>query len=648
MTRVPLTLVVVDDDPLDIELLRRYVRDVHDWDVTLVPFAGWREAQADLQVIGPHVLMVDFLMGAQTGLEIITELREAGDTRPVVLLTGAGDERLAAEAMRLGADDYLNKNLLSPASLSRSILAATSMAELRRERAAAEERLRSSERKYRKLMDRLSEGVALIHAQGTFTFWNPRLFQMLGYQPEDLDGLTLQDLAPPDQWDLFQAKFLNPAQGPSDQFETQLRRKDGRLLDVFVSTGPFVGQGGEPRTLALFTNESRRKRTDEALRRAQKQESLALMAGSIAHDFNNLFQSVQGHLELAERRLGEPERVRTSLGKALASLSKASQLSSRMLDYSGRGFHRLARWDACALVHGHQDSLEDLTSEKVVVRLCPAGEHRPYIDCDPDQVLQVLSALVVNGTEAMGGAPGTIEIGAVQGHSQDMDPMEGYWALPCPEGPVVVISVRDTGSGMEAHLLPRLFDPFFTTKELGRGLGLAAAVGILQGHHAGLQVLSAPGEGSMFRLYFPASLSEAGGAAPAGRTAPALLPSQPRGVLVVDDDADLRLSLVEVLTEVLQRPCFQACDGVEAVAVFEAHQEEIALVITDATMPRMGGWEAFEAINRIRPGTRAILCSGYSEEDGRGVARAHGFASFLQKPFSIQTLTEALEAALQG
>ncbi len=647
MKRLPLTLVVVDDDSVDIELLRRHARDVQDWDVTMLAFASWGEAQADLQTLGPHVLMVDFLMGAQTGLEIIAELREAGDVQPVVLLTGAGDERLAAEAMRLGADDYLNKNLLSPGALTRSLLAATSMAELRRERAAAEERLRSSERKYRKLMDRLSEGVALIHAQGTFTFWNPRLFQMLGYQPEELDGLTLQDLAPPEHWPLFQAKFLNPASGSSDQFETQLRRKDGRLLEVFVSTGPFVGQGGQPRTLALFTNESRRKRTDEALRRAQKQESLALMAGSIAHDFNNLFQSVQGHLELAERRLSEPERVRASLGKALASLNKASQLSSRMLDYSGRGFHRLARWDACALVQGHQDSLEDLTSEKVVVRLCPAGEHRAWIDCDPDQVLQVLSALVVNGTEAMGGGPGTIEIGAVHGHSQDVDPADGYWALPYPEGPLVVLSVRDTGSGMEAHLLPRLFDPFFTTKELGRGLGLAAAVGILQGHYAGLQVLSVPGEGSTFRLYFPASLTEGGSLAQSGRTAPVLLPGQPRGVLVVDDDADLRLSLVEVLTEVLQRPCFQACDGVEAVAMFQAHQDEIALVITDATMPRMGGWEAFEAISRIRPGTRAILCSGYSEEEGKGAARDHGFGCFLQKPFSIQTLTEALEATLQ-
>ena len=224
-------------------------------------------------------------------------------------------------------------------------------------------------------------------------------------------------------------------------------------------------------------------------------------------------------------------------------------------------------------------------------------------------------------------------------------PSEGNWVEPPPAGGAVAITVSDTGQGIAPEMVGRLFDPFFTTKETGRGLGLASTLGILRNHHAGLQVRSLPGAGARFRMIFP-PLREA--KAPVPAAAPAVRdPAMPRDIiLLVDDDAGVRTTGEEVLTDFLHYRVLTAKDGREALEIFRRHADEIALILMDATMPNLSGGETFRAIQALRPDAKAILCSGYGDEMGHKLVQEYGFQGFLKKPYSIQDLKTLLEGTV--
>jgi CheY-like chemotaxis protein len=211
-----------------------------------------------------------------------------------------------------------------------------------------------------------------------------------------------------------------------------------------------------------------------------------------------------------------------------------------------------------------------------------------------------------------------------------------------PPGLHVTLEVSDTGCGIPAENLSRIFDPFFSTKFAGRGLSLAVAQGVLRGHGAGCSVRSTVGEGSRFKLFFPAAgEAPSGGKAPAGERAPSA-----GVILLVDDELVLRESLAEILEEAGYTVA-TAQDGAEAVEYYAAHPGEIALVVMDLTMPRMDGREAFQAIRRLDPAARVVLCSGFSEHDAIRQFQGEGLAGFLSKPFRGAQLRELVGRFVQ-
>ncbi len=505
------------------------------------------------------------------------------------------------------------------------------------DRRLAEQALRESEERYRTLAEQLGEGLVILDREGRITFCNRRMAEMIGYGVDEILGASPLAAVMDEDRALIQAKMVERRTGKSDQYEVRLKRKDGALLNVLISASPLCDEeGAYTGSLALFSDITLHKRSEEAVRRMQKSESLSLMASGIAHDFNNLFQSIQGNLELARANAGDRARVEASLDRALRILGEAASLSRKMLDYSGRGFRKAVPVDLHDLLAPHLDPLrrEFLPPARLQEHLT---ERTPSVSADPDQILQVVSGLLANAREAIDG-PGTVTLSLQHEHLEERDLQRGFWAEPPPGRDVVTLTVADTGKGIPSDHLGRIFDPFFTTKEAGRGLGLSATLGILRNHRAGLQVVSEPG-GTAFRVCFEAlGLEETCELPLRPQSSPAV-----RTILLVDDDSDLREVVAEGLKDVLGYDVLTAQDGMEAVEVFRNNTDRIALVLMDAVMPRLSGGQAFDAIKQLHPGAKAILCSGFGDELGREALERHGFLGFLKKPFSLKELGEVIE-----
>ena len=501
-----------------------------------------------------------------------------------------------------------------------------------------------SETKYRTLTEKMGEGLISTDEAGHFIYCNPKFLQMTGYREEEVLGRTFFDLTYNYHYDSFHERLQNRSLGQSEHYEIQLRHQKGTPVDVLVSAEPLFGpQGQFTGTLGILTDIRERKHREEILRREHKVESLTMLAGGIAHDFNNLFQAIQGNLEMAKELLVDPERAKRALERALQSLDKANTLSQKMLDYSGKGSSQTLRVDVGELVRMHSTLFSNLTGPETKLEYrIPAG--LSPIEGDPEQLLQVLASLVTNAEEAFRTGRGSIRIAVEEGGTQlaSQDP----WVEPLPFGPVVLLTVSDTGCGMAPETMGRLFDPFFTTKEHGRGLGLASALGILKAHRAGLQVQSSPGKGSSFRIAFPVRTT---GAVPAPPLTTSTIAALREGfVLLVDDDPGVRSTGSEILKDFLGYQVLTARDGREAVKVFQQYSDAISVILMDATMPNMTGSEAYAAIKALQPGARAILCSGYSDETGNKLVKECGFLGFLKKPYSIKELQDALEKAIRA
>ena len=376
-----------------------------------------------------------------------------------------------------------------------------------------------------------------------------------------------------------------------------------------------------------------RRKAEEALAKAQKMESLGLLAGGLAHDFNNIFQSMVGNLELAEAAIPEGAQGHTYITRLKGSLNRASRLSRDILHYSGGELRRPEALDLAPMVGETLDRMGVTVVRDLSAQL-------PRVMADPLLIGRVLESLVANAREANVGH-GIVRVRTYRRVVAPSDLGTGHWPEPVEPGIYVVLEVSDQGHGIEANNLSMIFDPFFSTRELGRGLGLPAALGIVRGHRGGIQVESLVGVGSVFRVYLPS---------PEGQLVTTVLPVEgPRTkhlVLLADDEVDLRAVLAEMMEEWFGMEVVQAADGQEALELFMQRPEAFDVVLLDATMPRLGGVEAFTAMRAIRPGLPGILCSGYALPASRDQAQAQGFADFLKKPFTSAELEALLDRVM--
>ncbi|RJP22436.1 MAG: response regulator [Deltaproteobacteria bacterium] len=425
-----------------------------------------------------------------------------------------------------------------------------------------------------------------------------------------------------------------------------ITRKGEETTYVSAMNTPIPSKGLMVSTVwdvtAHMRAEEEQRKLDRKVQHAQRLESLGMLAGGIAHDFNNILMAVLGHAELAMVKLSPLSPARGALAEIVTAAHHAADLCRQMLTYSGRTSGPVARIGLRELVEEMAHLLKTAISKKAILNLNLDHDLLP-IQGDPSQIRQILMNLIINASESIGDRSGviTVSAGATRCDREYLESTELGDAIP--PGLYMHLEVADTGCGMDARTKERIFEPFFSTKFAGRGLGLAAALGIVRAHKGALKVYSEPGRGTTFKILFPALEEKVSDEKPSA-------PTEWRGkgtVLLVDDEQSL-CALGARMLEHLGFHVLTASDGREAVDLYRKRPGEIDLVLMDLTMPHMDGGEAFGELRRINPDIRVILSSGYSRDDVAGRFAGKNLAGVLQKPYTIAKLTEALSAVMPG
>jgi signal transduction histidine kinase len=427
------------------------------------------------------------------------------------------------------------------------------------------------------------------------------------------------------------------------QASRRISRAGDRFFDNLIT--PVLDDRGHLESIiGIATDITDRRQAEDALRQAQKLESLGVLAGGIAHDFNNLLTVVLGNLNLAQMHLPETAPARPYLANMEATVLRATELTKQMLAYSGRGHFVVRPHDLNAVVRDLTHLLVVSISKKVRLQL-DLEATLPAIQADVAQLQQVVMNLVTNASDAIGDREGAIHV-STSAVVLDERALRAEYRVEAPvPGRHVILEVEDTGCGMAPEVLERIFDPFFTTKATGRGLGLSAMLGILRGHGAGLNIASDVGRGSRFRLCFPAVTALVPLKAledPAPGQGPA------HGLVLLVDDEERILQTTGLALEALGFQVIAAQDGLEALERFQEHRQELRLVLMDLTMPRMDGREALHAMRELDPSVPVVLSSGFSEKDSLQAFPDGGPAAFLQKPYQLKDLRAAIQRALES
>ncbi len=515
-------------------------------------------------------------------------------------------------------------------------------------RREAERRLRESEERYRTLVENAPDPI-FVHDGTRIRYANRAAAQFLGFgQAEDLIGLDPFELVRGVDRATFSERMGRVLSGETVRLSEHRHLVfAGREADLEITMTPATSSG-EPLVQVILRDLTERRMAEEerlALERkileTQKLESLGVLAGGIAHDFNNLLVAIMGNAGLAMNEADDNSPMAPYLREIETAAQRAADLARQMLAYSGKGRLVVEPVNLSAIVR-EMVSLLSVSIPKNTNLEFAIDEAIPAFEGDPTQIRQVVMNLVINAAEAIGSAPGSIVVET--GFTEvGEDELERFRGDPGGPGPYVFLRVSDTGAGMDAETVARVFDPFFTTKFTGRGLGLAAVLGIVRGHRGGINVESAPGEGTTFTLLLPPAHEPASRSAVEPESSP--VEGYRVSALVVDDEAPVRKVAAKML-ERLGMQVVTACDGQEALDYFREHGPAVGLVITDLTMPRLGGEALVEAIREAGSDVPAILMSGYNESEASGRSGRDARTRFLQKPFSLQDVEAAVSAVL--
>jgi two-component system, cell cycle sensor histidine kinase and response regulator CckA len=510
----------------------------------------------------------------------------------------------------------------------------------------AQQALEDSEARLQVALQASNQGIFEVDLVSGKTNVSGAFASLLGYSPGEFPADWLGQVHPDDR-EIVGRMYRETILGDQDEAGTEyrLRAKAGEYRWM-LSRGKVVTRddSGRPtRILGTHMDITERKRAEEALRLAQKTESLGVLAGGVAHDFNNLLVAILGQTSLALAKLSPESAANAPIQKAVAAAQRAADLTRQLLAYSGRGRFTVQPLRLNSLVEENLRLLE-VALPKNVRLAADLAEHLPMIQADAGQLQQVLMNLIINAAEAIGVRPGAVAIrtGVTEISASDCHLWRHTGELPAA-GRYVILQVSDDGCGMDALTLNRIFDPFFTTKFTGRGLGLAAVLGIVKGHRGGLRVESIPGAGTTFNLAFPATAHEEFEFVQTAPARSAEIPSLSATglVLLIDDEEPVRDAVTDILAMGGIR-VLTAGDGREGVALFRAHEDDIRLVLLDLSMPGMSGEEAFKQIRSVNPIVPIILSSGYDESEVSARFADHMPTGFIQKPYSMATLTEAV------
>ncbi len=568
------------------------------------------------------------------GLGSLRRARAAAPHVSVVVLTGLDDESLAVQALKEGAQDYLIKGQLETRGLVRALRYAM-------ERKALEDRLVKSEEEYRLLFDGNPHAMWVFDEETLgFLAVNDAAVRLYGFSRAEFLAMTIREIRPVEEVPALLEYLTTIPDSPSlPAIHVKHRRRDGSLIEVEGASNPIEFHGRNAR-LVLANDVTAKRGLEAQLLQAQKMEAVGRLAGGVAHDFNNLLGVIMGYCDL----LLEDSPMQPGGSHGIEQIQKAAEraasLTRQLLAFSRKQVLQPRVLDLDEVVEEMEQMLGRLIGDDIQLVTNP-GPELGRVRADPGQIQQVLMNLVVNARDAMPRG-GKLLVETANVAFDEVSARAHPGVLP---GPFVMLSVRDTGKGMDAQTLEHLFEPFFTTKEAGKGtgLGLATVFGIVQQSGGFVKVESRPGMGSTFKIYFPRVEGELWRLSQAGTDA--RTPTGTEMVVLVEDEELLRVTIHKIL-ESAGYTVLDFSDPEEALLRVRTLDAPVRLLVTDVVMPGMSGPDLARGVQVARPDIRVLFMSGYTDE----AMGAHGVlgegTQFIQKPFTADALRRKIREAL--
>jgi PAS domain S-box-containing protein len=521
------------------------------------------------------------------------------------------------------------------------------------ERVQMEEKLLESEEKYRHLANEQqiilnSSSVGIIFVKNRKVLWaNPAHCKIFGYEPEAAKNMaTAEYYADKESYEYVGEKgYALIASGGIFSEDLMMKKKDGTLVWCNLVGQAINPENTEEGSIWSMLDISDRKRVEEErqqlehqFHQAQKLESLGVLAGGIAHDFNNILTVILGHCYMARENATAEYDYKATFKQIEAAGNRAADLCRQMLTYAGQSPLVQARVNLWLLVDEVVKMLQAAIKKNVTIEL-DLKRVVPEIIGDTGQIQQIVMNLIINAAEAIGEAKGIIRVALTRVLVTDDRIETDTFGTAIQAGGYICLEVTDSGSGMDEETQKRIFEPFFTTKFAGRGLGMSAIRGIVNGHGALLQMTSRPDFGTTFKVFFPVPPVHDSRETAAN---PAVLSEKAGGTILLVDDEQVLRDMGTDLLEALGFVALTAENGRKAIEIYRERGCEINVILLDLTMPEMGGIETYYELRKINPTLPVIICSGYSMEAVEDGILNDSHVCFVQKPYNPVELRRAL------
>ncbi len=638
-------IIHLEDDPLDAEIVQARLAE-HGLSCRIVRVQTDAEFDAALRDAGADIILADYRLPAYDGMSALRLAQEQRPDIPFIFVSGVMGEEAAIEALTQGATDYVLKHNLS--RLAPAVKRALQEARNRQERKQAEEALEQSEVKMRRILDSVDEGFIVIDRQYRILSANRAFCNMSDLDEHQVIGRLCHEILHQSARPCFESGEECPARHTFERGTVHAaihthEDASGTKHYVELKSHPMVEASGTVTSVIETINDVTEKRKlQEQLARSQKMESIARLAGGVAHDFNNMLSVIIGHTELAMAQLDSSQRLFADLREIQTAGERSANLTRQLLAFARKQTIIPKVLDLNETVADILKMLRPLIGEDIDLSWRPGKGVWP-VKMDPSQVDQILANLCVNARDAIAGVGRiTIETGI-----KSFVPGDCINYPECVPGYYVSLTVSDDGCGMDPETLNKIFEPFFTTKEVGRGtgLGLAMVYGIIRQNHGFINVYSKPGKGTTFNLYLPRHADVTEKAKKKEHTAQA--PGGHETILLVEDEHSI-LDMAEVMLEKFGYRVLSASTPSEAIRLANAHAGEIHLLIVDVIMPEMNGRDLARKVVSLYPDIACLFMSGYSGN----VVADHGVlgegVNFIPKPFSMRDLAVKIREVLDA
>jgi len=572
--------------------------------------------------------------------------------RTLGLVSFAGYRLTSAEDKPIGVLAFFSKQEIRPdeEALLQDLANTTSQVI---QAGRAEEAFHESEERLRTIMEYANDAIFFVDTRGNIRFFNRKAAELYGYTADEVLGKPYSTLVPKRFQEAHcksMEKYLSLDESAISGkiVEGMGERKDGSEFFVETSTA-ILEQRGERYLIAILRDITERKQADEEkkkletqLYQSQKMEAIGHLTGGIAHDFNNILTAIIGYASLMKMKMKEDDPLRSNIEQILSSAERAANLTQSLLTFSRRQIINPQPVKIHEIINRAEKLLIRLLGEDVEVKSMLADED-PVIIADTGQIEQILMNLATNARDAMPSGGHLIMKTELAEIDEQYIKTHGFGKI----GHYVLLSVSDTGEGMDEKVQEKIFDPFFTTKEVGKGtgLGLSMVYGIVKQHDGYINCYSEPGNGTTFTIYFPLSRTESSVDLRETRAAAPALLGGTETILLAEDDADVRKLSRDIL-EKFGYTVIETVDGDDAIRAFRENEGKVHLLLLDVIMPKKNGKEAHEEIKRISPDIKALFLSGYTANvlHKRGILDK-GF-NFIMKPVSPTELLRTVREVL--